>query len=869
MKSIPLILSRLRRAVFLTLALAGSAMAADRETTRLDKWSFAAAAPTETTPALPAASATWQPVTVPHIFRQAGLPDNTAGWYRQELTWTAADQGRRLLLRLEGAATATTVWVNDQQVGQHLSAYTAGVFDLTPALVAGQSNRLIVRVSNHNAETKACFARSDLYFVNGGMFRQAWLIKTGAVHIHPDMGSTGVYLTPGAITADRAELNVRTFVRNPLKTPAVVTLRHHVIDPAGTECATATATATVPADTIIPLEANATLTKPKLWNLRQPNLYTVRTELLADGTPSDDLTERTGLRTLTWTGKQFLLNGKETQFRGVNKHAQNEYDWNAVSDEGLRWEWQMMDELGVNTVRLAHYPHSHFEYDQADERGLAVWAENGFAGTKKHMPEDGVVTLDGERQTREMVRQNWNHPSILFWSCGNETELDTASHYATVLRAEDPAKLRLVTYATNTSNPSNCDFVARNTYAGWYGGVYTGFAGKGNNLVSETGCGGWITHHIPRGAIEWKVDKYEPEEYSEMFTEFRLQTVCRNEVDGRPMFLWWTFREFYDKKFKNNRNTKGLMTLAGMPKDMYYAFQVFLNQTKPVVHLNGRHHVLRRFAPDDGIKAYANVPELELFLNGVSQGRQRNGDYRLPDSTQKQKDGSVKPVVGIPVANVFHWKPTLAAGRNVIEVTDGAGHSDRMIVYQQLGDAPMPVPATALVQDLRSSNPANPAVFLDRPVEAQGPVYTPVDGTADNTFDRLPTVLEGATWIGTGRLSDPAQKTDLSFRINPASTGATVYVLFSTGTYPTITLKTGQPLKKGQTDNLAAATAFKSALTAAGFHPVENTPVVWRDHDLERADAALWSRPASAGAEVKIPGHTLDYAVLLKPAAKP
>ena len=147
---------------------------------------------------------------------------------------------------------------------------------------------------------------------------------------------------------------------------------------------------------------------------------------------------------------------------------------------------------------------------------------------------------------------------------------------------------------------------------------------------------------------------------------------------------------------------------------------------------------------------------------------------------------------------------------------------------------------TALVQDLRSSNAENPAVFIDRPVESQGPVYTDVDGSSDNTFDILPKEVEGAAWIATRRLSDPKLKTDLEFRINPSAKGAKVFVLFSTGTYPTVTLKEARSgyCKRGRTH-------CASRSTAAGFKS-SGTEAVWRDHLLNRAICrTVEPRPAS------------------------
>ena len=343
-----------------------------------------------------------------------------------------------------------------------------------------------------------------------------------------------------------------------------------------------------------------------------------------------------------------------------------------------------------------------------------------------------------------------------------------------------------------------------------------------------------------------------------MFTEYRLQTVCRDDVKNRPLFLWWNYREFYNLKFKDNRNSKGLLTLAGMPKDIYFLFQAFLNSARPVVHLCGRHHFLRAFAPDNGIKAYSNARELQLTLNGAPQGKVKNGSYRIPDSQMKMRDGTVRPVSGIPVANVFFWKTPLKPGRNIVEVGDGRGHNDRMIIYQKSAGAPDPA---ALVQDLQSSNPDNPAFFIDRPVEAQGPVYTDVDGSSDNTFDVLPGGVEGADWIATRRLSDPRLKTDLEFRINPSAKSATVFVLFSTGAYPTVTLKQPDPAIA------SAAEAMRASLAAAGFK-AGGTGAVWRDHLLNRAFAELWSRDVAPGEKLKLPGQTLDYVVMVRNEVK-
>lgn len=793
----------------------------------------------------------WSEITVPHVFRQSGLTDASAGWYRKEMTFDSRDKGRRFYLFLEGAASAKNVYLNCQPIGSHRGAFTAAVFDLTDAVLFDQPNTLLVRVSHREKEADDCLSKSCLFYTNGGMYRPAWLIKTAPVHVYPEMASSGVYLTGKDITADKATLQVKTCLKNTLPVAVQVTVNHRVYDPQKTECGQMSTEAIVPAGETANVTVSADVTDPMLWDIFKPNLYTVKTEVVLKDHVVDSVTERTGFRTVAMQDGDFMLNGQKLLVRGVCKHHQNEHQWNAMSDAQLAEEWDWMLDLGVNTVRLAHYPHGRFEYDLADENGIAVWAETGLAGqrwekSKRLRQSERTPTADGERITREMVRQNWNHPSILFWSSGNETNHSVASRYADVIRQEDTT--RLVTYASAGEIPTDVDFVAGNTYQGWYYEHYTDFAQVPKNaFVSETGSGSWITHHVPQGIQKWVVDHFEPQEYTELFAEYRFQTIFRNNPDEHKMFLWWNMREFYDWKFKGNRNTKGIVTLGGMPKDYYYLYQAFLRPDEAVLHVCGRTYFYRQIDPSDGIKVYSNADEVELWINGVSQGKQKNGAYVQPNPEHKGPDEEIS------IDHVFFWTSPLSPGRNVIEVRDDRGHTDSMIIYQKGPDGAV-VSDDSLVTDLSSSNKKNPAVFIDRPVEDQGPFYTEVDGSSDNTFDVLPKVVRAASWIASKRMSDKHNKTDLSFTV---SRPATVFVMHSTGTFPAIVLRDADDTM------IRRAADLDADLEKAGF---TNTGVTgtWRGHDLWLADYALWSRPCRAGETITVPGQTLDYVILMK-----
>ncbi len=840
-------------AAFLVIAgllapLQGMAMLNDasegRTITALAEWKFLQdTSDEESGIRLPMMSSDWTTVRIPHCFRLSGLPEKSAGFYSQTLNIPTEDANKCFYLFLEGAGAVVDVFVNGKHIGQHKGAYTAAWFDLTPGLNFGKDNEIVLRVTNRDHEAANCLSQSNLFYTNGGLYRPVWLVKTLGVHIFPDMGSTGVYLTPKNISEGGADLEITTHVRNSTKKDLQVLVRSTITDPDGKPAGEVEEKVTVPSGTTKAVTTRKKIANPVLWELHDGRLYSVLTELLVGGQVADAITERTGIRTIAMQDEDFMLNGRKVLVRGVCKHHQDEHVWNAMTSEQLKWEMDSMVDLGINTVRLAHYPHRRFEYNLADEHGILVWAENGLAGHRwdkgERAQRESKPTEAGERINREMVRQNWNHPSIVFWSSGNETHDRTAHYYADIIREEDST--RLLTYASAGEKPDNVDFVAGNTYDGWYGGNYTGFAQlPRNEYVSETGAGSWITQHLPYGVEEWKVDHFESEEYAQMFAEFRFQTVFRSNPDGHKMFLWWNFREFYDHKFKMNRNTKGILTLAGMPKDYYYHYQSFLRPDHPVLHLCSRHWFYRQIDPANGIKAYANADSVELFINGKSQGVEKNGKYQMPNTSEK-------------VDNVFFWPVPLEPGRNLVEVKDDRGNTQSMVIYQKTAE--MPVAADSLVVDLKSSNADNPALFIDRPIEAQGPFYYEVDGSSDNTFDALPKEVEGARWIATRRLSDEKNKTDLTFT---ATQPATVYVMYSTGTFPIYTLD------KPDTGMMQTASALKADLAKDGFIDSVITGT-WRRHNLWLADFGLMSRSVQAGETISIPGQTLDYVVLIKP----
>jgi beta-galactosidase len=757
------------------------------------------------------------PVAVPHTW---GPEARRGAWYHT--TFAGAPALRRTYLSFEGVGTRADVYVNGTHLGQHVGAFTRFTFDATAAVKDGP-NVLAVRVTNHPDDTVDSLPSGrgkQLYRMYGGLYRKVWLVRTAAAHFDLlDHASSGVYVTPTGVTAAGADLEVRARVRDEGGT-ADLALVTRLCDASGREVASERQPVRPTAGTTAETRWRSRVETPTLWTLGAPYLYRVRAELWSGGTLQDRVDERTGFRDFRFEDGRFLLNGQPILLRGVGKHQETEARGAAVTDDDLRDDFASLADLGVNFVRLAHYPHAKLEYDLADEHGILVWAENGHSNSAK------VDLATGETITREMVRQNYNHPSIVMWSVGNETSYVRVAPLAAVAKAEDPH--RLVVYASNTGTQGkkrqpDLDLIAHNVYRGWYRGEPWDFEERALEVkyIAESGGGSVVSNHTDHTAARHLVDAFEPEEYRQELAEVHFQTVFRDHPQQVPLYLVWILRDFAIDKYKG-WNTKGLLTGGRFAKDAYYLYRSFLRPHEPLVHITSKTRFLRGGRPDDGIKVYSNRPALTLYLNGVSQGERPNDAYNHRN--------------GRRVANVFHWRSPLRPGRNDVRVTDGAGHEDTAVVYYHAPPEAMPADADDAIEGLRSSNPGSPACFIAQPVRAQWPFYGAFDGSADNTFDRIPAELAGAAWISTKRLGRAENRTELTFRL------------------------------KRDVDVFVVSTASGGRFPGAPFVETEIRGD-WRDDALRLQPFGVSRLSANAGDRVRVPAATRDYVVLVKERA--
>lgn len=767
-------------------------------------------------------AASWREVAVPHVFQtRAEFTNFNQGWYRRNFSVASNMSGKRLYLVFEGAATVADVYVNGKHLGQHRGAYTRFVFDATDAVKFSGDNELAVYVDNDPRHTIDCLPnKSGLYTVWGGLYRKVWLVATDPFHIDlKDYASPGVYITPQNVSVDGADLSLTALVRNSSDAAQDVELRATLLDPDGGTVSVFNQHTNIAAQQRATISFVGKVSRPKLWAPGSPNLYHARVEVVHSGAVVDAVTQPTGFRNLIFnkSSGRVSLNGHPIILKGANLHQEIESKAAAMADDDFRANYAFMQDLGFNFIRLPHYPHAQLEYDLCDELGILCWAENGHSNFEKQ----DLPGPTADQITTEMVKQNYNHPSIAVWSVGNEAGQDVAEREVPLVKALDPTR----PVAVANMKCDNADFHGINAYPGWYGGTNLwSFARKG--YVTETGAGGMTTIHCDYANAVAQHDKYEPEEFQQLLAEARFQSCIRENNGSIGMFAWWCMRDLTDVKYKRpvGWNTKGLLTYAGEKKDIYFLYRCFLRPEVPTVHIASQQYFLRQGAVDNGIKAYSSTAKLTLTLNGETVSTLENGQYSQSN--------------GRHVNNVFYWKTPLHTGKNIAVVSDGSGHTDSAVIYfyGTNGLPELPV-ANPLVADLQTSNPANRAYFMDMPVRAQWPIYYDLDSTADNTLAELPDEVKGAKWIALRRVTKKGLPTDVSFKLTRP---ATVFVM---------------------TAKLAQAPAF---LTGASFNEVTKPDLMWRNNNLTLEPAQLFSREASAGEVVRIPEPDRDEIVLVK-----
>ncbi len=577
----------------------------------------------------------WQDVDLPHTWNAVDGMDGSGGYYRGRCWYARAFRtprqplpGGRVYVEVQAAGQQATVYVNGKKAVYHEGGYSVFRADVTD-LCAGEGENLLV-VACDNREKSSVYPQSADFTFYGGLYRGVNLISVPQTHFDLDyFGGPGLKVTPVPCDdREGARFELESWVVNPDEN---FTVMYIIQDRDGREVASAVR----PADS-----AKAAVAVPgaRRWNIHDPYLYTVTAVLQRRNEACDQVSVQVGVRDFSCHPQEgFVINGVKTPLRGVSRHQDKLYQGNALTRADHFEDARIIKELGANTIRLAHYQHSQDFYDACDQMGFVVWAEIPFISVFNKDPaaHDNCVS-----QLKELIIQNYNHPSICFWGISNEILIGGISdqlvenHRELNKLAHELDSTRLTTIAHVSMTPADgpmhqvTDVESYNHYFGWYGGK---MADNGPWLdryhaehpdrclgVSEYGCEGIVTYHGPSPAC-----KDYSEEYQALYHEHMAKVL-----DERP-WIWsshvWNMFDFgcaaRNEGGVAGRNNKGLVTIdRKTKKDSYYIYKAYWSE-EPMVHVCGRRYA-QRAGDATEIRVYSNQPEVELSVNGKRAGRQ-------------------------------------------------------------------------------------------------------------------------------------------------------------------------------------------------------------------------------------------------------
>lgn len=646
-------------------------------------------------------------VSLPHTWNAADVFDDdrtyrrSIGWYRKEIRLGQESRHKRIFLCFEGAHQVADVYVNGAFIGRHKGGYTAFTFDITDQLKwKNDSSTALVAVQVNNAHDPYVPPLSIGYASYGGIYRDAWLITTGALHFTGvDNNSGGVYITTPDIASGKGTVAIRSTVTNESDHAATFRFVNDIFDATSRLIRTATTSYTLAPgqETAVSATADAG-NNPHLWSPSDPYLYHVKSRLEMDGHKTDEVDNTIGFRWFNFDANTgFSLNGKKLALHGTTRHQDMLGKGDALTGEDHERDMRIIKEMGANFVRLAHYPQAPKVLQLADELGLIIWEEVPVVNYMTLSPE---FLDNSENMIREMIRQGYNHPSVVMWGSMNEILLyskegirvqkhtDTiyinhlkkfAVRLDSTIRAEDPT--RYTTMAMHLSDDYakfGLDRISQvgghNIYDGWYSGTLEDF-GKDVDEIHRTEPRQriFISEYGAEGEERLNTERPQRTDYTGQYQRLYHESYLR-QINARPFLAGTSIWNEFDFSQPNiggpasHRNQKGMVTWDRRPKDVYYMYKANWNP-EPMVYIATRNWMTRAGTTQqlNTIDIYSNLGEVTLSVNGELQPAKK------PDDVKKAT-----------------WQVHLVNGRNILRATGRSGKqtvTDEVIIDYHTYDA--------------------------------------------------------------------------------------------------------------------------------------------------------------------------------------
>ena len=607
------------------------------------------------------------------------LPGGT-GWYRKTFVPGNEDSDKIIRIDFDGIYMNSEVFINGQSLGKRPYGYISFGYDITPYLKWNEKNVIAVRVDNSEQP-------NSRWYSGCGIYRNVWLTKTNPVHVD----EWGTYVTTSEISNDNATLNIVTTVQNSGKNNETVTLKSILNDMDGSVVAETESSVSVVAGQKSDISHTLTISSPILWDTENPYLYSLVTEIIKDDKCIDRYTTTTGIRDFRFDAeKGFILNGKQTKINGVCMHHDLGCLGAAVNTRAIERQLQILKEMGCNGIRCSHNPPAPELLDLCDKMGFIVMDEAFDMWRKKKTSHDYARYFNEwhEKDLRDFILRDRNHPSIFVWSIGNEVleqwsdaKADTLSleeanlilnfgHSADMLakdgemsvnslltkkladfvRELDPT--RPITAGCNEPNPGNhlfksgaLDIIGYNYHNANIPDVPKNFPGKpfiiteSNSALMTRGY-----YRMPSNEMFIWPERWDKPFYDESFScssyenchvpwgnthEENIKLVRNNDfISGQ--YIWTGFDYIGEPTpygWPARSSYFGIVDLAGFPKDVYYLYKAEWTN-KQVLHLFP-HWNWTEGQEIDMWCYYNNADEVELFINGESQGIRNKDENNL------------------------------------------------------------------------------------------------------------------------------------------------------------------------------------------------------------------------------------------------
>ncbi|MHB8838712.1 MAG: glycoside hydrolase family 2 TIM barrel-domain containing protein, partial [Gemmatimonadaceae bacterium] len=562
-----------------------------------------------------------------------GYLDGGIGWYRKTFTLPASTEGKRVFLEFEGAYMNSEVWLNGQSLGVRPYGYSTFVYDATPELKpAGTPNVVAVRVQVKQPSSR--------WYSGAGIYRHVWLTVTDPVRI--DQWGTVVRTT--AVSGAHADLSVRLDVRNDGASPVDVRTEVNVRDATGTVVAASRAPVSVGVGANGRAELALSVPAPHRWSVSDPYLYEVEALVRVAGRVVDAERVKYGIRTVAFSPDSgFILNGKKVPLQGVCLHHDLGPLGAAAFDRGIERQLEIMKQMGVNAIRTSHNPPAPALLDIADRLGFVVMDEV-FDEWKKNKTTFGYGEFFdawSERDTRDMVRRDRNHPSVVMWSIGNEIpeQGDTlkaeamATRLATFVREEDPTRFVTAgmdnpTAALKTGFAKPLDLFGINYHLNVYPTV------RGMKAFSSESSSDYSSRDQYNLVLNYRtlqvINRLNNHVTSYDFEGPYWGNSAEAQFKAMREFPWiagefvWTGIDYIGEPtpfdWPNRSSSFGIVDITGFPKDRFYLYQSQW-RPEPMVHLLPHWNWPVEYEGKPiPVWTYTNADSVELFLNDASRG---------------------------------------------------------------------------------------------------------------------------------------------------------------------------------------------------------------------------------------------------------